>query len=994
MKEEKTDFRAIERRWQDKWEKKKAFKVSEKSKKNKFYVLEQFPYPSGSGLHVGHAFVYTIGDIFSRFKIMQGFNVLHPMGYDSLGLPAENAANETGVNPKKYTEKAIEYFSKQQKAIGLSYDWDRMFATHKPEYYKWDQWIFLKLLEKGLAYQKESPVNYCRKCDTVLANEQVHNGKCWRHGDTPVEIKHLKQWYFKITDYAEELNDFSKLNHWPDLVKKLQKNWIGKSYGTEIEFEIPTKANFVLLHGYTGSPDTNFFPWLKKELEDRGYKVSAPTLPNTNNPKIKEQVDYVIKNCRFDENTVLLGHSLGSVIALKVIEQLNKPIKKLILAAGFIEPNTKDRPYVKTFDWKFNLEKIKKNARQIIIFKDKNDKAIRKEAAIKLKNAIGGTIIEFEAQEQHICGEKELEVLNSCLEKWPIFTTRPDTIYGVTFMVVSAQHPRLAELVTKERKEQVEKFVKKLSSVKEEDIDQLEKEGVFTGSYAINPINNEKVPVYAGNFVLADYGCGMVMAVPAHDQRDFEFAKKYNIPIKEVISGGDIKNHAYTEKGILVNSGEFNGLDSEKAKEEIMKELEKKKLGKKTINFRLRDWLISRQRYWGTPIPIIYCEKCGIVPVGQKDLPVKLPEKVKFGKGNPLETAKDWIKVRCPNCKGNGKRETDTMDTFVNSSWYHLRFCDPKNNTKIFNPKKANYWNPVDVYVGGKEHACMHDIYIRFYHKFLRDLGLLKTNEPAEKLFVQGIVHGEDGNKMSKSLGNTVDPMEIINKYGADSLRLFLVSVASPDSDFNWSDKGVSNVNKLINKIIDYFKNIKIGKSSASIESKINKSIKEITEDIENFRYNLAVIKLRQLFEAIEKEKEINKKDAEGFLKLLSVFCPHIAEELWEKIKGKGFISLSGWPECDEKKIDEKLEKQEEQKEKLLADIKNIIKILEQRNELKQKKIIKIFTIPKEIEIYKQAEEQIKKIFNMRAEVLDIREASKIGKSVKAQPGKPGIYLE
>ena len=708
------DFGKIEKKWQQRWAEKKVFQVKENSKKKKYYVLEQFPYPSASGLHVGHSFVYTIGDIYSRFKILQGFNVLHPMGYDSLGLPAENAAIKEGIHPRKYTDNSIKNFMKQQKALGLSYDWSRLFWTHDPDYYKWDQWIFLKMFEKGLAYKKEGSVNWCDSCKTVLANEQAQSGSCDRCG-TSVKIKHLNQWYLKITDYAEELANFETVKNWPELIKKLQKNWVGKSYGTEILFEI------------------------------------------------------------------------------------NK-------------------------------------------------------------------------------------------ENWPIFTTRPDTLFGVTFMVISAQHPRLFELVTKEQKKEVEKFVSKLSSVSEEEINKLDKEGVFTGSYAINPINNEKVPVYAGNFVVAEYGCGMVMAVPAHDQRDFEFAKKYGIEIKRVIEkkiptkkdmlNGPIETNyleedleeAYTKEGHLIFSGDFNYIPNQEAKEKIIKWLEDKKLGKKTVNYRLRDWLISRQRYWGTPIPIVYCDKCGVVPLKEKDLPLKLPEKVKFGKGNPLETAESWIKTKCPKCSGSARRETDTMDTFVNSSWYHLRFTDPKNSKKIFDSKKANYWCPIDIYIGGKEHACMHDIFIRFYHKFLRDLKLVKTDEPAEKLFVQGMIHGEDGNKMSKSIGNVRDPLDVIKKYGADSLRMFLVSVASPESNFNWSDKGILGSYKFITKLISLFENLKLKKSSLRLESKLNKTIKEVTEDIENFKYNLAIIKLRSLLDSIFEEKEISKKDFESFLKILSVF--------------------------------------------------------------------------------------------------------------------------
>jgi len=649
----KINFKIIEKKWQKAWEKKKIFQVSENRKKRKFYVLEMFPYPSASGLHMGHALNYIIGDIYARFKRMFGFNVLYPMGYDSLGLPAENAAIKAGENPKTYTNKAIKNFIKQQKALGLSYDWSRMVKSHEPDYYKWDQWIFLKMFEKGLAYRKKAAVNYCEKCKTVLANEQVVNGKCWRHPEQNVEIKHLEQWYFKITDYAEELSDFKKLEKWPELIKKLQKNWIGKSHGTEINFEVQG-------------------------------------------------------------------------------------------------------------------------------------------------------------------------------EKWPIFTTRADTIYGVTFMVISAQHERLMELVAEKQKKQVEKFLKKLKSVSEKELGRigsdesessLEKEGVFTGNYAKNPLTGEEIPIWVGNFVVADYGSGMVMAVPAHDQRDFEFAKKYKIPVKIVIQPKDKKlksesmERAFVDEGILVNSGKFSGMKSREAISKISDYIERKKLGKRTVNYKLRDWLISRQRYWGTPIPIIYCDKCGIVPIPEKDLPVILPEKVKFGKGNPLETAKSWIKAKCPKCGKFGRRETDTMDTFVNSSWYYLRYVDSQNKKEIFNKKKVNYWTPVDLYIGGAEHACMHLIYIRFYTKFLRDLKLLNIDEPAKKLFNQGMLHGQDGVVMSKSRGNIVLPEEISKKYGIDTARLFLVSVASPDKDVQWSEHGIEGSSRFIKKIIEYFSGISIGKS-------------------------------------------------------------------------------------------------------------------------------------------------------------------------------------
>lgn len=761
------NLKKISGKWQKRWEAEGVFKAKAVKGKKKFYVLDMFPYPSGAGLHMGHAFVYSLGDIYARFKRMSGFNVLYPIGYDSLGLPAENAAIKVGVHPEEYTKKSIANFMRQQKAMGWSYDWERMIKTSDPDYYKWDQWIFLKMLEKGVAYRKKAPVNWCPKCQTVLANEQVVGGKCWRHEDTDVEIKQLEQWFLRITDYADELLKGLNKIDWPSRAKLMQTNWIGKSYGAEINFEIDGK-------------------------------------------------------------------------------------------------------------------------------------------------------------------------------RWPIFTTRPDTIYGVTFMVVSAQHSRLTELVTADQEREVGAFLKKLKSVSEKELGAMEKEGVFTGSYAVNPLTNEKVPVYAGNFVLADYGSGMVMAVPAHDQRDFEFAKKYGLKIKQVISGGDVGRRAHVGEGKLINSGKFNGVSSGKAVEEITNFLKDKKLGKKTVQFKLKDWLISRQRYWGTPIPIVYCDKCGAVPVPEKDLPVKLPKDVKFGKGNPLKTNEAFVKVKCPKCGAGARRETDTMDTFVNSSWYYLRYTDPENSGKIFDASKANYWGPIDQYIGGPEHITMHLIYTRFYTKFLRDIGLLKFDEPALKYFTQGIVKGSDGEKMSKSRGNVIEPLSTIEEYGADALRLYLVSNSSPDNDFEWSDGGLESNFKFIVRVYDYFEKFSAGKVNGRIESKLNKTIKEVTEHVEDFKHNLAVIKIRELFNSFV-NKKIDKKTAEDFLKMLHIYCPFVTEELWEKMGGKGFISLAEWPKCDLKKIDLRAEAAEEAVHTVRGDINKVLEL----TGIKKPSKIKLFVADK-----------------------------------------------
>jgi len=835
------NFKKIESKWQQKWRAAKIFRVTEDKKKKKYYILEMFPYPSGSGLHMGHARNYLIGDCIARFKRMCGFNVLYPMGYDSFGLPAENAAIKAKINPKDYTEKSVSNFIKQQKSLGLSYDWSRLIATHKPSFYRWDQWIFLKMFERGLAFRKRAPVNWCPKCNTALANEQVHSGKCWRHADTGVEIKYLEQWFFKITDYAEELYDnIEKLKGWSEDIRAMQRNWIGKSHGIMIDFKIDGKV-------------------------------------------------------------------------------------------------------------------------------------------------------------------------------WPIFTTRPDTIYGVTFMVISAQHPELTKLVTKDKKVEVEQFLKKIKSTSEKELEILEKEGVFTGSYAVNPLTNEKVPIYAGNFVVAEYGSGMVMAVPAHDQRDFEFAKKYDIKIKIVIQNADksltVENmeRSYTDEGTLVNSGEFDGMNSKVAIEKISDYIEKQEFGKRTTQYKLKDWLISRQRYWGTPIPIVYCEKCGIVPVPEKKLPVVLPDKVKFGEGNPLETNKNFVNTKCPKCKGKARRETDTMDTFVNSSWYFLRYCDPQNDKKIFDKDKVAYWMPIDQYIGGKEHACMHLIYFRFYTKFLRDIGLLNFDEPTLNLFNQGMLHGSDGAVMSKSRGNVVLPEEISQKYGIDTARLFLLFVASPDRDVEWSDKGIVGCHRFANRLYGMVrKNLKkmsfkkcsenLGLKDKFLLAKTYDTVNSVASNIEKFQLNVALGDMMRLVDAVEErledgiDKNVLGEIVKNLILVLSPFAPHVCEELWSKIGNKSFISLEEWPKIDEKKIDRKILELDKLFEKILEDLNHIIKIAG-----KKKNAYLYFVTDKEFDYFNESKKIVEERFGFKVHAYKVSDAKKYdpqNKASKAKYGKPGIFLD
>jgi leucyl-tRNA synthetase len=775
-----------------------------------------FPYPSGTGLHMGHALNYTIGDILARFKIMKGFDVMHPMGYDALGLPAENAAIKAGTHPEEYTNNSIKNFIKQTKALGATYDWSRIINTAKSEYYKWDQWIFLKMLEKGLAYQKEASVNWCGECNTVLANEQVNEGKCWRHEEVEVEVRKLRQWFFKTTEYADELLSGLDGLDWPERTKAMQRNWIGRSEGVEIVFEVKGKDN------------------------------------------------------------------------------------------------------------------------------------------------------------------------------WEVFTTRPDTIFGVTFMVVAAGHDRLDELVTAEQRSDVDKFLEKVHSVSEKDVSKLDKEGVFTGSYAVNPANEKRVPIWVGNFVLADYGSGMVMGVPAHDGRDFEFASKYGIEVLGVVNGGDVSKEVYVGEGKLVNSGEFDGLDNVEAKKKITDWLIKERVGKKVVNFRLRDWGVSRQRYWGTPIPIVYCDKCGAVPVSEKDLPIELPKDVKFGEGNPLESNEDWLNVSCPKCGGKGRRETDTMDTFVNSSWYFLRYCDPNNSKKIFDSKKVEKWCPVDTYVGGAEHACMHLLYARFYVKFLKDIGVVNFDEPFKKLFHQGMLHGEDGRKMSKSLGNTIDPLECFAKYGTDATRWFLISVASPDKDFDWSEKGIQGATKFVRKVCGFFEGYSEGKDSDKLISKLNLTTQNVGEYYDSFEYRKATIEIRELFDLVE--KGCSKDSAGKFLKLICPICPHIAEEMWEKIGNKGFVSKGDWPEFDAEKI---LSPRDNSGEPNKGELNK--KIVERILKIVKDDTKKVFVYVMPFELEKVDVKKIEKDVGKGVEVFAVNDSEKKdpkGMAKKAKPGMAAIYLE
>lgn len=942
------DFREFEKRWQKEWREKRVFVVKEEKNKKKYYCLDMFPYPSGAGLHMGHARTYSISDVYARFMRSQGFSVLHPMGFDAFGLPAENAAIKNKVNPKEWTFNNISIMKLQQDQLGLSYDWSRELATCTPEYYKWNQWIFLKLYEKGLAYRKNSPVNWCFSCQTVLANEQVEDGKCWRCKNT-VETKNLDQWFFKITNYAEELlQDIDKLEGWPERVKTMQKNWIGKSEGTQVNF--PLEKNYILLHGFAGKPDLCFFKGLREQLDYFGLKYQAPLLPKTEGPKEEEQVNYVLNNCKFDENTVIIAHSLGGVVALKVLEKIKEKISGLVLVGSFIEPKFKDRerPFTDSFKWQFDFENIKSKTDYVKVISDLGDKTVPIEQGRKLASKLNAELFEMTANTSHFKGEHEPQVNQIAVESLNIYTTRVDTIFSVTFLVIAPEHPNLTRLI---RGKEEENCKKAINEIKEQtEIERLsegkEKVGAFTGKYAINPVNKERVPLYIANFVLM-YGTGIVMA-DAHDERDFEFARKYNIPLKYVISP-DGKPHspekdekAFIEDGILFDSGKFSGMKNQEALPIMAEWVENNNLGGRTTQYKLRDWLISRQRYWGTPIPIIYCDDCGAVPVKEEELPVTLPEDVEFtGEGNPLDKSKSFTKAKCPNCAKDARRETDTMDTFVDSSWYYLRYCSPREEGRVFDKDAVGYWMPVEQYIGGIEHAILHLLYSRFFTKALRDLGLLEFDEPFKNLLTHGMIT-MGGEVMSKSKGNVVDPREVISKYGADTLRVFVLFSALPNKDFEWSETGISGIHKFLGKVYSLVSEQHDlpmqSEFDRYVDSKLNRLIISARENTLEFRFNSTLNSLIEFTSVLQKYKDkgLGKKVFERSVKsivlMLSPFAPHLCEELWHRLGNTTFVSLELWPLEDRSKIDDKIEYEEEFIHDVRNDILSIIDLTKIRN--------------------------------------------------------------
>src|SRR6202167_1342472 len=762
MPEKQYDHNQIELKWSERWANAPLFQAEENSSKPKFYVLEMLPYPSGT-LHIGHIRNYTIGDALARYKRMRGFNVLHPMGWDAFGLPAENAAIANNRDPYEWTKFNIENMKRQHRRMGFSYDWSREVTTCDPEYYRWNQWFFLKMLERGLAYRKNALVKWCNECGTVLANEQVVDGCCWRHESTPVEQRAIEQWFLRITDYADELLAGIKglEDGWPERVLLMQRNWIGRSEGAEIDFH----------------------------LEDSG-----------------------------------------------------KPIR--------------------------------------------------------------------------------------------VFTTRVDTIYGATCVILAPEHPLVSALASAELKAQVKQMIDKRAAKGPGDI---EKEGLFTGSYAINPFSGEKVPVWIGNFVLMGYGTGAIMAVPAHDQRDFEFCKQYGITIRPVVRpvNGSLAHaatlkEAFGDDGVVEHSGPYSGLPCAEARRVMTEKAQAEGFGKGAVTFRIKDWGISRQRYWGTPIPVIYCPKCGMLPVPESDLPVVLPLKVPIGgKGrSPLENVPEFVNVKCPKCGEPARRETDTMDTFIDSSWYFYRYCDPHDSSAPFESKKIAYWFPIDQYIGGVEHAILHLIYSRFWTKFMRDMGMVTNDEPAERLFTQGMII-KNGAKMSKSLGNVVSPDEMIARFGADSTRMYTLFATSPDRELDWQDEGVEGIRRALSRVYrfvarnaqpnhpDRHKPVpaELSREARKIQRKLHQTIKRVSDDFQGrWHFNTSIAAIMELVNdlyVVEEHVVRAPSPAEAvpislwsevqrdLTLLLAPFAPHLAHELWEMLGEKGNLLRSPWPKYD-----------------------------------------------------------------------------------------------
>ena len=920
----------IEKKWQEFWQEKKLFEAKDFAKKPKKYILVEFPYPSGAGLHMGHLRPYVAADVYARYLRMKGFEIMFPIGWDAFGLPAENYALKMGVHPSITTAQNIKNAKKQMLSWGLSFDFSREINTTDPNYYKWTQWIFLQLFKKGLAYEATGLINWCPKDKTGLANEEVIDGKCERCG-TVVEKKEMRQWYLKITAYAEKLLEGLKtLDKWPEAVKLQQSNWIGRKEGINITYDIARDVNFLILHARGGAPQSYFYPWLKQALESKGYKVQVPQMPNTETPDDEEQADFVVQNCKIDQNTVIIGHSFGNIVALRLLERGYKAKKAILVGAPFSGEflDGKARPTVTAAVRKgFNFKKIKKNSQAFLLLYDTYDYVVPMSDGEAFAKGLDCPLIKQRAEKPHFMMAEEPEVLKAVLPQITCFTTRPDTNFGAIFVVLGPEHPLLKDRsllnIDEKKWKEIEKYKQRASTEAENErtAENRKKTGVFTGLYCINNLNGYKMPVYVADYVLGNVGTGAVVGVPGHDKRDFEFAREFDLEIKRVVQKDardtgqiDHIDKVQEDEGVMVNSEFLNGLNIHDATAKIMDCMEAQGYGERVVNYKLRDWVFSRQRYWGEPIPIIHCETCGLVPVPEKDLPVKLPKVEKYeptGTGeSPLAAILKWVEVKCPNCKKLAWRETNTMPQWAGSSWYWLRYLDSNNSKEFSSIEKQKYWTPVDVYFGGMEHTTLHLLYSRFWNLFLFDQNLVTVKEPYSMRKPHGIVLGPDGEKMSKSRGNVVNPDDIVKKFGADTLRMYELFLGPHEAMVAWNDKGIVGVKRFLERVWEWatkyqVSSIKYQVSSEKADRALHRLTKKITEDIENFRFNTSISSFMEYYNEVKEEK-LDVESIKKFLVLLYPFAPHLAEELNQLLGNRKSLRLEGWPEYDSAMIADK----------------------------------------------------------------------------------------